>query len=152
MKKKKWTHGDILKIPLADAKFAFARVLKYPLVAFYDLRSEGIPNIDSIIASSVAFKIWVMKYAVTNGEWLVIGNRPLTPELEEPSLFFKRDAIFGALSIYLGAGAEKPATIDECKGLECAAGWDPVHIIDRLNDHFAGRPNKWVELMKPKQS
>jgi hypothetical protein len=145
-----WTPGDVLKIPLADGKFAFARVLKYPLVAFYNLKTERIPNIDSIISSPVIFKIWVMKYGVTSGDWPVICNAPLTPELEVPPFFFKRDPISGALSIYMGNNIERPATLEECQGLECAAGWDPVHVVDRINDHFAGKPNKWVEAMRPR--
>jgi hypothetical protein len=67
--------------------------------------------------------------------------------------FFKRDSISGKLSIYTERGGksfEKDATLEECKQLECAAVWSANHIIDRLNDHFSGKPNKWVESMKPK--
>ena len=60
-----------MKIPLANGNFTFARVLKYPLVAFYDLMCETIPDSKSIILSPVAFKIWVMKYGITNGDWQI---------------------------------------------------------------------------------
>ena len=28
-----------------------------------------------------------------------------------------------------------------------AAVWDPQHVEDRLRDHFAGLPNKWVQSL-----
>lgn len=148
--KQKWNPGDILEIPLGNGQRAFARILKNPLVAFYDLKADKTPAIDFIVSKPVAFKVWVMNSALTDGKWPIIGTKPLTPDLEESPTFFKRDPISGKLSIYTKGGCEKPATLQECEGLECAAVWDPKHLTDRLNDHFANRPNKWVESMKPR--
>lgn len=147
--KQKWNPGDILEIPLGDGHRTFARILKNPLVAFYDIKTEQNPPIDFIISKPIAFKVWVMNHAVTNGIWPIIGTKPLTPDLEKYPTFFKRDPISGKLSIYNEGGREKPATFEECSGLECAAVWDAKHLIDRLNDHFSKKPNKWVESMKP---
>lgn len=149
--KKRRTSGDIVSIPLGDGGIAFARVLKEPLVAFYDLRASAVPPIEDILRSCVAFKVFVVNYAITNGMWPVIGNAPLEDALREEPLFFKRDKLSGKLSIYKDSTAQEwPATRAECEGLECAAVWDPHHIVDRLIDHFAGRPNKWVESLRPK--
>jgi hypothetical protein len=52
----------------------------------------------------------------------------------------------GRLTIYL-LGDIRPAKRKECVGLECCAVWDPEHVEDRLKDHFAGIPNKWVQSM-----
>lgn len=147
--KQKWNPGDILEIPLGNGQRAFARIKK-PLMAFYDLMAERNPTIDSIVSKPIAFKVWVKNHSVTDGKWPIIGTRPLTPELEKPPTFFKRDPISGKLSVYNEGGREKPATVAECDGLECAAVSDPNHVIDRLKDHFAKKPNKWVESMKPR--
>ncbi|WP_448115483.1 hypothetical protein [Mesorhizobium amorphae] len=37
-------------------------------------------------------------------------------------------------------------------GLECAAVWDPEHVVDRLRDPADGRPNKWVERLAVDQN
>ena len=144
--------GDLIKIPLKNGGFAFACLLKKPLVAFFDLRvaSETIPPLDFIAAKQIAFKVWVMQDAITSGDWPLIGKVFIKPELESYPIFYKSDPISGKLSLYLGAGLEKPATFEECLGLECAAAWSANHIIERLEDHFNKRPNKWVERMKPK--
>lgn len=149
-KRQKRRIGDILKIDLGDGSLAFARVLEEPLIAFYDLRADVPIAVERIIQSPIAFKIWVMNYAVTSGEWPVIGHAPLDEDLKEEPRFFKKDAISGQLSIYWGNGCEKPATLEDIEGLECAAVWEPEHVVDRLRDHFAGRPNMWVESLRPK--
>jgi hypothetical protein len=146
----RWKEGDVVQIDLDNGQMSFARVLRDPLIAFYDLIATEVPSIEQIVASPITFKLWVMRHALTAGIWPRIGHVELSPELREPTVFFKQDPLSGRLSIYLGDGVEVPATIEEASGLECAAVWDPEHIVDRLRDHFAGQPNKWVEMMKPK--
>ena len=142
--------GDVLMIPLGDGSFGYGRVLEEPLVAFYDLRNNKPGALDEIVSKKVAFKVWVMNYAITDGDWPVLGNLPLEPELTTEPLFFKKDPISKALSIYRDSTGEKvPASRIDCEKLECAAAWEPEHVVDRLNDHFAGRPNGWVESMRP---
>jgi hypothetical protein len=135
-------------VDLGGGQIAFAHVLQSPLFAFYDLCAPNIPQIDKIVAAPIAFKIWVMKHAVTDGIWPVIGHVPIL-DMDEAPKFFKRDRITGALSITCTGAEEEKATLAECLRLECAAVWDPRHVTDRLRDHFAGRPNKWVESMRP---
>jgi hypothetical protein len=155
-KKIRRREGQVVKIDLGATK-SFARVLEEPLFAFYDREYdlENEPHIDDICSLPIAFKIWVMNYAITRGLWEVIGCKPLEVELNVPPKFFKQDAISGKLSIYqpthsLAPSSERPATFDEVKGLESAAVWDPQHVEDRLRDHFAHRPNRWVESLKLK--
>ncbi len=42
-------------------------------------------------------------------------------------------------------GVRRPATKEECKGLERSAVWTPEGIQRRLNDHYAGRKNYYIE-------
>ena len=44
---------------------------------------------------------------------------------------------------------EIPATWEEIQGLENVMVWSSSHLEDRLRDHFAGRPCKWVQGPKP---
>ena len=144
------TLGSVIAIPLPDGTCGYGRVLRDPLVAFYDLQSTHILPMQDVMAAGVAFTLFVMKRALMSGRWPVIGDAPLTPELQEKPLFFKRDMISGALSIYRAStGKETRATREECRSVECAAVWDPEHIVERLQDHFAGQANKWTESMRP---
>lgn len=143
--------GDLVVIPLGEGMNSFARVIMEPLIAFYNLRTSDIPSPETIIESPVAFAICVMNRAVTHGIWPVVGHVPLSEELLVEPLFFKEDPISGSLSTYRDSSAEEiPTTWEQCKHLECAAVWDPEHVVDRLNDYFAGRPNKWIESLKPR--
>jgi hypothetical protein len=139
--------GDFVAIPLEDKMFGFGRVLPMPLMGFYDVRVREIPDISSLSSARVLFSVWVMK---STSVWPTIGNAQLEEELLRKPLFFKQDPLSGRLTIYSG-GFEKgvPATLDQCKGLERAAVWDASHIVDRLNDYFAGRPCKWIREIEP---
>jgi len=58
-------------------------------------------------------------------------------------------SIQSAFQIYL-AGHIRQASRAECEGLERCAVWEPEHVEDRLRDHFAGKPNVWVESLRLK--
>jgi len=142
--------GDVLAIPLSDGMYGFGLVLPDPLMAFYDLQCESIPALEMITNSPIAFKIWTHNTPITSGQWERIGRITCLDELLEEPLCYKKDLISGELTIYRNSTQEEvPATVQECEGLECAAVWAPEHILDRLQDHFAGRPNIWVESLRP---
>jgi hypothetical protein len=68
---------------------------------------------------------------------------PISQELSRSVPRFKHYSS-GQLARYQD-DTESPATPDECKGLECAAVWDPIHVEERLQDVRDGRPNQIVE-------
>ena len=92
-----------------------------------------------------------MDHAVTSGRWIIVGNVPLDDTLLNPLLFFVQDIMRkDRFSIYEKGGKIRPATKEECVGLERAAVWEPSHVEDRLRDNYAGHKNKWVESLKIK--
>ena len=82
----------------------------------------------------------------------MIGRNVLAPENREEPFFYKQDAITGRLTLYHSSLAqtnwERTASLAECEALESAAVWEPDHVEDRLRDHYAGRPNRWVESLR----
>lgn len=143
--------GDVVRINLGDGFHSYARVLPEALFAFYDSRSKQDVPIDKIITSPVLFQVPVMDHAVKRGRWIVVGNAPLDQVLLNPPPRFIQDPLRkDHFSIYEKGGKIRPATREECVGLERAAVWEPMHIEDRLRDHYAGRKNKWVESLRMK--
>ncbi len=140
--------GDVIEIPL-DEGTGYARILPDPLMAFYDVRATAPLDCAAVVAHPIAFKIWVMHSAISSGRWRIVGNLPLGPELDVAPWFFKQDALSKKLSLYRD-GAGRPATLEECQGLERAAVWSAEHVESRLSDHLAGRPNKFVESLRLK--
>jgi len=89
-----------------------------------------------------------MNHAVTRGRWKIVGHIPLEEALVVPRPHFIQDALKPeSFSIY-ERGAIRPATKEECIGLEREAVWDPTHAEDRVRDHYLGRKNKWLESLK----
>jgi hypothetical protein len=146
--------GSVVEIDLGADGIAYGRLLLPPMFEFFDLRGGGL---DAIPSAEVLFRIDVMTTAIKSGRWPVIGVIPLSAsERGHLEVFFKQNPLTGALSFYSENRLSKqvltsPATFEECERLERAAVWDPTHVEDRLRDHFAGRPNKWVESLRPRR-
>jgi hypothetical protein len=138
--------GDIVKIDLGDGTNAFGRVLAEPLMGFYGIRSATVPPLEEIVNAPLLFRVWVMNSAISSGHWESLGNLPLHENLQEDQTFFKVDPMTKEYSLYRN-GDETPAERAECLGLEKAAVWSGEHVEDRLRDHFAGVPNKWLTSM-----
>ena len=144
--------GDVVRIDLGDGFHTYSRVLEKTLFAFYDGRVNDDIPVDQILALPILFTVPVMKHSVERGRWVVVGSAPLEDSLLNPPLFFMQDILRkDQFQIYEKGGAIRPATKEECLGLERAAVWDPTHVEDRLRDHYAGRENKWAESLKIKQ-
>jgi len=143
--------GDILQIKLNNDFHVYGHVTTDPAIIFYDGMFKKDLPLDEIIKLPVLFTLFVYNYAITQGIWPVIGNSKLSEEKLVHPYMYKQDTFTKKLYIYHADFAdtnyERPATIEECKGLECAAVWEPEHVVDRLLDHYAGRPNKWVEQL-----
>ena len=144
--------GDILKIDLGGNLHAYAQVATDPIIVFFDGVHEADVPFENVSTWPVAFRLAVMTYAVKSGVWPVVGFQPLSSANAVEPTFFKQDAISGRLYLHHSTFAEtnweRPAQLSECQGLERAAVWDPGHVVDRLRDRHAGRPNSWAESMK----
>lgn len=132
----KWKTGAKLEVPLKSGIVVPAMMLNFPEIAFFDPDKTD----------KVLFRLWVHKSAWTQGRWKKVGNSSVPHELESQVPRFKQDPISGALTIYLDE-VESNASAQDCEGLERAAVWEASHVEDRLEDFFAGKPNKWVESL-----
>ena len=144
--------GDILLIDLGSSRHAYAQVADKPLVVFFEgAFDEEVPNVQ-IPKLPVLFRLWVSDHAITKGMWPVIGWQPLTPGNAQEPFFYKQDAINGRLFLYHSTFAatnyERSASLAECENLECAAVWEPEHVVDRIRDHVSGKHNRWTEILK----
>jgi hypothetical protein len=140
------TVGAVLLVPLDKRWHAYAWTLPEADFAFFDLRSESQLPVEDVVTHRIAFRVSVHKSAWTTGRWLRVGKIDPPPGMLAPVPTFIQDPMSDRFSIYL-LGAIRPATREECVGLERCAVWDPEHVEDRLRDHFAGVPNKWVQSM-----
>jgi hypothetical protein len=135
--------GDIVKIDLGDGRHSYAQVSYDPLIVFFEgTFTEDVP-LGDVAQLPVLFRVWVHNDAIKKGLWPVVGNQPLSAENAAEPYFYKQDAISGAVFLYHSAFAQMGY-----ERLECAAVWDPEHIIERLLDHYAGQPNLSLESMK----
>jgi hypothetical protein len=140
--------GDFVKINLGDGFHTYGRILEEAQFAIYDCRSKVDVPIDVVADSAVLFFVSVMNHAVTKGRWPIVGSLPLSAALKNPPPRFMQDAINkNSFRIYQ-KGKIRPATREECSGLEREAVWEPTHVEDRIRDHYLGKPNKWFTSLQ----
>ncbi|MFD8971324.1 Imm26 family immunity protein [Streptomyces sp. NPDC059593] len=134
--------GTYLRFPLPDGSYGYGRELTEPYTGFYDYRTtEPSDDLDDLDATTFLFTQSVRLRP--GDQWETIGCRPLEGEAARPVVQFVQSAgDFRKCVIYDSEGLERPATPEECVGLERAAVWDARHIEKRLLDTFLGLPNE----------
>lgn len=116
--------------------------------ALFDARSSVELPVEEVVRCPVLFRVAVHKSAWASGRWARVGKVSVPPDLLSPVPKFVQGALNPErFSIYT-AGQMRPASRDEVLHLERCAVWDPTHVEDRLRDHYAGVPNKWVESLR----
>lgn len=143
------TVGAILRVPLDERWHTYALTLDDPDFAFFDAKTDGELGPEEIVRRAVLFRLFVFKSAVTKGRWQKVGKAAVPPELSQPSSTFIQDALCPDRFDICVGGARRPATLEECEGLERCAVWVPEHVEERIRDHYAGVPNRWAESMRP---
>ena len=139
--------GDFFAVPLSDGEFTFGRALEDYKVAFYDGKNKNLLNIDEIEKLPVMFKIYINLIPVKTGDWPKLGYKPLSEELKKPVKFFKIGPFNKSITIYWETSDKEydvPATYEECKDLEVCAVYGYEHVLERLEDHYAGKEYSFV--------
>ena len=139
--------GSVHAVAIDGPAYTFGLILPEADFAFFDHRSSTPELPSNLLAAPVLFRVAVHKSALSKGRWPKVGKLDVPVEMLQPIPRFMRDALKpGEYSIYLG-GSIKPASRQQCIGLECMAVWDPEHVESRLSDHYAGKANVWVEQL-----
>ena len=131
--------GDVFQIPLPDGRFAYGRVFRDASVGIYKQVSAAPQSPPD--REEFAFIVGLYKDVLTSGRWPIIGRRPFPDEdAAWPPPKSIKDPISGRYSLY-HKGEIRPASPEECAGLERAAVWDAHHVIDRIQGS-----DKWQNL------
>lgn len=137
-KRQKRAVGSIAKIKI-EIGFVYTRILEHGEYAFYEILSNSELNIDDIISKPILFFAAVDKYAISKGRWQIIGIRPLEIELLAPPPVYIKDPFDeNKFRIYYQDGSLRPASREECIGLEQFGVWSPEQIEERLTKYFSG--------------
>lgn len=143
--------GQVFQIPLSDGKFAYCQMVSGAKHAFFDFFENG-ENLDleKITSSSVLFYITVDSYVFKEGIWKLLGTCNVKRDFirTEPFSYDSLKKTYVIWRVVDGVLKQIPATSEEIKDLECFAAWNDRHVIQRLEDYLAGRPNYYVESQK----
>lgn len=142
--------GGVLKVPLPGEEFAYAVMLAaFPYVAFYG-EDEGLVDQQPPIGQPL-FVVAVQKNTYSGGGWGPILFRLEESDLPPIPSFFRQNVMRAEDCLIVDAsGGTRKASPAECVGLERSAVWAAVHIESRLHDHYANRPNAFLESMRLK--
>lgn len=142
--------GAVLRVDLDGAYHTYARMLaRFPMIVFYDLRvATAVEDARAIVARPVLFVLAVNGRAYDKGRWPRIGHVPLDLVSCPIPPQFMQDIGTDKCEIVDETFNSRPATPEECVGLERVAVWGPEHVEERIRDHYADRPNAHLAYMK----
>ncbi len=136
-KRKHWTPGNYIEIPLSGNRFCYGVVTITERLAIMDYCNTEKLSPEQVAELPILFELVVMNYAIGKNGWPLAGQVEYLDKFKNFPLNFKQDKINGKYYILDHTWANSTlATEEECVGLERASAWDPCHIIDRLNEHY----------------
>lgn len=133
----RWNIGDLYAIHLTPRHDAICQLLRSPYVAILMgavAADSPAPSADEILRGSV---YRVLAASPNLVESTRIGHLPFLVTTVPP--FFQNHIVaYGAPSRYSiwEDGVDRPATRDECRGLEEMAIWSHDGLVERLRDQF----------------
>ena len=152
-KRQQYKPGAVVEIKLTNGKIAFGRLLPgvASTMAVYDfiIAQNEDYSIGGILNKPVLFYCGFYRDIITKGIFKIIGVQEfMEREIEEmPFVFFMQDMVnIDDCVIYGVVKEERKVKPAECIGLERSSVWDEQGIIQRIEDHYAGRRNFHVEL------
>lgn len=134
----RWNIGDLYAIHLTPRHDAICQLLELPYIAILDgvvPAGSPAPSTDEILKGALYRVLGASPNIL--GESTRIGHLPFLVATVPP--FFRRDIVaYGAPSQYSikEDGIDRPATLDECRGLEEMAIWNHDGLLERLRDQF----------------
>lgn len=146
MKRQQRTIGAIVNIPLENRNHTYGRILGEASFAIYDcITTDKIKQLEAITSCPILFIVAVYNDVITEGRWEKTGFVPLEQTLQKLPPKYIRDAINPDTFRIYENGQMRPASKEECIGLEVASVWEPNQVEERINDHYAGRTNIKLE-------
>lgn len=143
--------GQLFQIPLSSNRFGYCQMVSEGFHMFFECFDDGNnPDIEKILNSKALFCIGVSSYIFKDGVWSLLGCFNVKKDYKRQDLF-SYDRLKKTYIIWRvvdGILQKIPSTPEEIQNLECFASSDERHVIERLEDHLAGRPNYWIELDK----
>ncbi|MGP3923606.1 hypothetical protein [Streptomyces sp. 8N616] len=149
----RFTVGGVLEIPLSGGRVAYGEMLATrPYLAFFaGGPATGEKGAQEALQHEPLFIVAVHKSAYSQGRWGSFVHRAPKDELPAVPEFFRQNAMnLADCQITDALGNTRPATPQQCVHLERSAVWEAEHIESRLEDHYAGRPNAFVESLRVK--
>jgi hypothetical protein len=122
----------VLRVEFAPGWHTYALTLTDAEFAFFDAATQAELSAEEAIRRPVLFRCCVYGDAVSSGRWPRVGKLPVPAEfaVSIPKATALRDGIYQN-------GVVRPATPEECEGLEPAAVWEPAQAEERLRRHYA---------------
>lgn len=154
-KRQRFKEGSIVKIELSGNRLIFGRLLPgvASMIGVYDFivdKNDTIPSIDTIVSKNIFLYCGIYRDIINKGVFEIIGSKEFleTEQTKIPPSFLQDLVNIDDCVIFWPDGRERKATPQECIGLERSSVWEAEGLVQRIEDHYAGRRNFHVELDK----
>ena len=152
MRVSKLKQGDVIEIGDGAGMNYYAVSIRHDArhFAFLNCRSRQKLSVEKVADSEILFVICVERSAVRSKDWQIFGHMDLPQQLLEPILFFRREiGTDDFVILNEDWNGLKYVDIEDVRGLEPAAAWAQMHLLERLSAHFENRESLNLKVMLP---
>lgn len=134
--------GDIYRFDFDEKFHCYCQILEANDVAFFKYYSDAEDdNINEVIEKDEVFRIWLDRDCLKSDKWKFICNMEVSEERK--IIFDKYTNPVGGTDFFIFKNVKNAVLTkvrrEQCFGLELAAAWMELGVIDRLNYSFFGK-------------
>lgn len=139
--------GTLFRIAVPPLGFCVGKAIRPYLLAVYDKMYEFAPAtaLGQVSQDSILFVVAVHDRAWE--AWIDVGWQPLTG-LDKPAPTVAYAPPSRRCRVMDAMGNTEYRDIVDCLHFEPMAVWEATHVEDRIRDHYLGRNNRWLQMLK----
>jgi len=134
--------GSVVLIPLSDNTYCYASILEGLSFAFYDYRTDfKDKDIGKITSTDILFVALVHFKVLNQSNWEIVGKKELDSRHKKMPVFYHPDIMNAEIYDYTLKKLKETLIYKtyEKRGMQDGSIYSASHIIDRLEDYYAGR-------------
>lgn len=134
--------GDVFAIPIDDTRYSYGQIVANgygsDCYVIFDIVTSKYPPLEQITSHKIVFMIFTLHQKIIEGEWLLLGNTPVSDGIKIPE--FKVDVMENGVirSMVSRHDGEilRYATEEEAKTLNTMQSYTPNVLEDAVKTKY----------------
>ena len=147
-KRQRRVEGAVMAIHIDGQYYVYMQSLPYSQEVVFDYHTdECLTDLTPLLTARELFRVCVYAHVISDGIWRKIGKLPIRDDLKEPKMKYIYDRYSKEFFLYKPGETNipmRPATKEQCRGLERTSVWGRHNVEDRIRGYYNNKPCQWI--------